>query len=359
MVGLRRKLVWLVAALAGLAGGGTAGWFWWTDWRFIEATDDAYIQADISVISAKVVGYVRDLRVTDNQPVQAGDVLVVLDDQDYRAHVDQATAVVEAQQAALVSNAARLGLQGAMIAQAEAGVAAAEAEQRRADLELERVRSLTTGAWATRERLETTQADQAKATAAQVRARAALVAERDQVAVLQAARHEIDAQLHQAQAQLALARVDLDNTVIRAPVAGVVGNRSVQLGLLARPGVQLMALVPLDRLHVDANFKETQLRRMRPGQPVSVSVDAFPDHAVIARVDSVSPASGSRFSLLPPENATGNFTKIVQRVPVRIDLPPDNPLAGLLRPGLSVVVSVDTKGAVDTTALVSTKEVQP
>jgi membrane fusion protein (multidrug efflux system) len=344
MGGSRRKLVWGLVAVLALAGGGTGGWFWWTDWRFIESTDDAYIQADISVISAKVVGYVRDLRVTDNQSVPAGAVLVVLDDEDYRAHVDQAAAVVEAQQAAQVSNEARLTLQAAMIAQAEASVGAAEAEQHRADLELERVRSLTTGAWATRERLETTQADQAKATAALARARAALVGERAQVAVLQAARREIDAQWHQAQAQLALAREDLENTVIRAPVAGVVGNRSVQVGLLARPGVQLLALVPLETLHVDANFKETQLRRMRPGQPVRISVDAFPDQELSARVDSLSPASGSRFSLLPPENATGNFTKIVQRVPVRITLPAGNPLAGLLRPGLSVVVSVDTKG---------------
>ncbi len=345
MVGLRRKLVVALVTTAALAGGGTAGWFWWTDWRFLESTDDAYIQADISVIGAKVVGYVRDLRVTDNQAVQAGDVLAVLDDQDYRAHVDQATATVEAQQAALVSNSARLALQGTMIAQAEATVAAAEAEQRRADLEQERVRALTTGAWATRERLETTQADQAKAVAALARARAALAAERDQVAVLQAARHEIDAQGHQARAQLALAQIDLDNTVIRAPVAGVVGNRSVQLGLLARPGVQLMALVPLDALHVEANFKETQLRRMRPGQPVRISVDAFPDQPLTLQVASVAPASGSRFSLLPPENATGNFTKIVQRIPVRIDLPAGTPLAGLLRPGLSVVVTVDTRGA--------------
>jgi membrane fusion protein (multidrug efflux system) len=340
----RRAWVWGFAVIAILGGGGTSGWFWWTDWRFIESTDDAYIQADISLISAKVVGYVRDLRVTDNQAVQAGDILVILDDQDYRAHVDQATATVESQQAALVSNSARLELQNAMIAQAEASVAAALAEQHRADLELERVRSLSTGAWATRERLETTEADQAKAVAALAKARAALVAERNQVAVLQASRHEIDAQLHQAAAQLALAQVDLDNTVIRSPVAGVIGNRSVQLGLLARPGVQLMAIVPLDTLHVDANFKETQLRRMRPKQPVKIWVDAFPNHPLMAQIDSLSPASGSRFSLLPPENATGNFTKIVQRVPVRINLPSGTPLSGLLRPGLSVVVSVDTKG---------------
>jgi membrane fusion protein (multidrug efflux system) len=352
MGGWRRRLAWGLAAVAALVGAGIGGWLWWTEWRFLESTDDAYVQADIAVISAKVVGYVRELRVVDNQPVRAGEVLVVLDDQDYRAHVDQGAAAVEAQRAAEVSNDARLELQSAMIAEAEANVAAAEAEQHRAGLELERVRSLTTGAWATRERLETTQADQAKAVAALARARAALVAERDQVTILQAARHEIDAQLHQAQAQLALARVDLDNTVIRAPVAGVVGNRSVQLGLLARSGVQLMSLVPLDDLHVDANFKETQLQRMRPGQSAVVSVDAFPDRPLSVRVTSLSPASGSRFSLLPPENATGNFTKIVQRVPVRIDLPAGNPLTGLLRPGMSVVVTVDTRGAPGTGAVV-------
>jgi len=345
MAGAVRKVVLACVGVAALGGGGLAGWTWWTDWRFIESTDDAYIHGDIPVISAKVGGYVREVRVADNQPVRSGDVLVVLDDRDYRARVDQATAAIEAQRAALASNTARTELQRSVIAQAEAGIASAEAEQRRAGLELARVRSLTTDSWATRQRLETAEADQAKAVAALARARASVTGEHDQVAVLEAARHEIEAALHQAEAQLVLARTDLEDTVIRAPVAGVIGNRAVQLGVLARPGVQLMAVVPLQGLYVEANFKETQLRHMAPGQPATIRVDAWPDHPIAVRVGSLSPASGSRFSLLPPENATGNFTKIVQRVPVRLKLPDDTALAGALRPGLSVVVSVDTRGA--------------
>ena len=184
MAGTVRKVVvsgLLVVAAAGL---GSAGWLWWTDWRFIQSTDDAYVHGDISVISAKISGYVRDIPAGDNQPVKAGDVLVVIDDADYRARADQAAAAVEAQRAALLSNDARAALERAMIAQAEANIASAEAERRRAGLELARVRALNTDAWATRQRLETAEADQAKAVAAVARARAALDAERDQIAVL-------------------------------------------------------------------------------------------------------------------------------------------------------------------------------
>ena len=165
--------------------------------------------------------------------------------------------------------------------------------------------------------------------------------------MLNASRSETDARLRQAEAALQTARNDLNNTVIRAPVDGVVGNRGVQVGQYARPGVQLLSLVPLPDVYVVANFKETQLARMRPGQPVTVEVDAYPDKHLLGRVESFAPASGSQFSLLPPENATGNFTKIVQRVPVRIALPRDSVLSGLLRPGLSVVAEVDTRGAED------------
>ncbi len=336
----RKRVVLGGLAVAALLGAANAGWGWWTEGRFIESTDDAYVLADIASISAKVAGYVRELRAESNQPVKAGDVLVVLDDSDYRARVDQAAAGVAAQRAALVSNQARLVWQHAVIEQARAGIVSAEAELRRAALELERSRTLAADSWGTRQRLEVATADQAKAAAALSRARAALSAETNQLGVLDAGRHEVEAGLAQAEAQLALARDDLGHTVIRAPLDGVVGNRTVQLGVLARPGVQLMAVVPLGSLYIDANFKETQLRRMRVGQSVRVSVDAYPDRTLAGRVGSLAPASGSRFSLLPPENATGNFTKIVQRVPVRILLPD----AAGLRPGLSVVVGVDTRG---------------
>ncbi len=341
MAGAGRKRVVLGGlALAALLGGANAGWGWWTEGRFLETTEDAYILADIAPISAKISGYVRDLPVGNNQPVKTGDVLAVLEDSDYRARVDQAAAGVAAQRAALASNDARLAWQRSVIEQARAGVVSAEAELRRAALELERTRSLTADAWATRQRLEVVTADHAKAVAALSRAKAALTAESDQLGVIQAQRREVEAGLQQAEAQLVLARTDLGHTVVRAPIDGVVGNRLAQLGVLARPGLQLMVVVPLGALYVDANFKETQLRHMRPGQSARVSVDAFPDLDLAGTVGSFAPASGSRFSLLPPENATGNFTKIVQRVPVRIFLPPSSGL----RPGLSVVVSVDTRG---------------
>ena len=339
MAGRKRVVLGGIAAVA-LLGAAGAGWNWWTDWRFLESTDDAYVLADIATVSAKVAGYVRELPVDNNQPVKAGDVLAVLDDTDYRARADQAAAGVDAQRAALASNDARLVWQGSVIEQARAGIVSAEAELRRAKLELDRSDTLAAKAWATRQRLEVAVADRAKAEAALSHARASLTAETDQLGVLQAQRRETEAALRQAEAQLALARDDLGHTVIRAPLDGVVGNRMAQLGVLARPGVQLMAVVPLGALYVDANFKETQLRHMRPGQVVRLAVDAFPDLDLVGRVGSLAPASGSRFSLLPPENATGNFTKIVQRVPVRILLPPSSGL----RPGLSVTVTVDTRG---------------
>ena len=339
MAGRKRVVLGGIAAMA-LLGAVWAGWNWWTEWRFLESTDDAYVLADIASIGAKVPGYIRALPVDNNQAVKAGDVLAVLDDSDYRAHVDQAAAGVAAQRAALASNAARLVWQRSVIEQARAGVVSAEAELRRASLEQERSRTLASDSWGTRQRLEVATADQSKAAAALNRAKAVLTAESEQLGVIEAQRHETEAGLAQAEAQLALARDDLGHTVIRAPLDGVVGNRLAQLGVLARPGVQLMVVVPLGALYVDANFKETQLRHMRPGQVAKVAVDAFPDLDLVGRVGSLAPASGSRFSLLPPENATGNFTKIVQRVPVRIFLPPSSGL----RPGLSVVVTVDTRG---------------
>ena len=339
MAGRKRVVLGGIAAMA-LLGSAWAGWNWWTEWRFLESTDDAYVLADIASISAKVPGYIRALPVDNNQPVKAGDVLAVLDDSDYRARVDQAAAGAAAQRAALVSNDARLVAERSVIERNRGMVGYVEAELRRATLELERVRTLTNETWATKQRLETATADQAKAAAQLGAAKASVTAEIDQLRVIEAQRHEIEAALAQSEAQLALARDDLGHTVIRAPLDGVVGNRLAQLGVLARPGVQLMVVVPLGALYVDANFKETQLRHMRPGQVARVAVDAFPDLDLVGRIGSLAPASGSRFSLLPPENATGNFTKIVQRVPVRIFLPPSTGL----RPGLSVVVTVDTRG---------------
>lgn len=340
-----RKIVLSGVAAVGLMGAGWGGWSWWTEGRFIQSTDNAYVHSDITVVSPKVSAYVRDVRVGENQQVRAGDVLVVLDEQDFRTKAAEAAAAVAAQTAALGTLDSKRELQRALIDQAAADLASAEAEQRRAQQDYDRTRALASDSWASRQKLETADADLRKATAQVNRNRAALAAERDQLAVLQASRTETEAHLQQAEAVLQAARNDLENTVVRAPVDGVVGNRGVQVGQYARPGVQLLSLVPLPDVYVVANFKETQLERMRPGQTVTVEIDAYPGQTLDGKVESFAPASGSQFSLLPPENATGNFTKIVQRVPVRIALPRDNALAGLLRPGLSVVAAVDTRGA--------------
>ncbi|WP_431861819.1 HlyD family secretion protein [Azospirillum sp.] len=339
-----RKLILSGVAVIALSGAGYGGWHWWTEGRFVESTDNAYVQSDISVVSPKVAGYVRDVRVAENQQVAAGDVLVVLDDRDYRAKVAEAEANVSAQKAALGSNEQKLVWQRTQIARAEAELASAEAERQRAAQAFNRTRSLASDNWTSRQALDTAEADLRKADAAVLKSRAALAAERDQIAVLEAAGAEIKAHMEQTSAALEAARNDLDNTVVRAGVDGVVGNRGVQVGQYARPGVQLLSLVPLPDVYVVANFKETQLADMRPGQKVQVKVDAFPGKALTGTVESFAPASGSKFSLLPPENATGNFTKVVQRVPVRIALPKDTELSGLLRPGLSVVAEVDTRG---------------
>jgi membrane fusion protein, multidrug efflux system len=332
-------LVVLAVVLVTAAG----GWHWWTVGRFIRSTDDAFVQADISAVSPKIQGYVRDVQVADNQEVKAGDVLVVIDEREFAARVDQARATLEVQQAAIAMLVTRRTWQQAMIDEAEASVAGAEAEQRRAQLELARQRDLARADVASRQKFETADADLRKAEAAVAHARAALAAERDQLAVLDAQSRQEAARLHQAQAAARLVQDDLDDTVIRAPVDGVVANKGVQIGQLVKAGTLLLAVVPLPQVYVVANFKETQLAGMQPGQAVSLTIDAFPGVRVRGFIESFAPASGALFSLLPPENATGNFIKIVQRVPVRIALAPDETLRQRLRPGLSAAVEIDTR----------------
>jgi len=339
---MRNAAFLLVIAIL-VALGGTAGWYWWTEWRFVESTDDAYIHADTGIISPKIDGYIRQVRVRDNQSIATGDVMFVIDDRDFAAKAAQAEAVVATAEATVATYANRLDFQQAMIDQAQTSVTSAEVDLERARLDRRRYAALTSNDYASRQRFETADADARKAEAALGKARAALTAERNQLAVLRSQKAEEEARLAQARASLALARSDLDNTVIRAPFAGAVGNRAARVGQYVKPGTQLAALVPLPHVYVTANFKETQLTHMRPGQPAEIVVDAYPGERVTGTIESFAPASGAQFSLLPPDNATGNFTKIVQRVPVRIALPADAPLVQRLRPGLSVTVSIDTR----------------
>jgi membrane fusion protein, multidrug efflux system len=339
---MRNKIV-LFAVVLTLALGGYGGWYWWTTLRFLESTDDAYIASDVSVISPKVEGYIKEVRVRENQWVKEGAVLFVIDDADFIAKVDQEKAAVATEQAAVATYVSRLDLQRAMIAQAQATVQSADADLIRTQQDYKRYSALMSSDFASRQRFDQAAADLRKAQAETAKSRAALAAAQSELGVLDSQRQEEIARLQQARANLQLAQNDLDNTRIRAPVSGVVGNRAGQIGQYVKPGTELASLVPLPRVYVTANFKETQLTLMRPGQRAEVSVDAYPDHTLEGRIDSFAPASGAEFSLLPPDNATGNFTKIVQRVPVRIALPRDDPLARLLRPGLSVTVTVDTR----------------
>ncbi|TAN61527.1 MAG: HlyD family secretion protein [Magnetospirillum sp.] len=334
-------LAFVVVALAGT--GVWAATRWANEWRWIEATDDAYVDGDITAIVPKVAGYVVALAAEDNRPVAKGEVLLRLDDRDYRAKVDEARAQMAGRMAQLIQIEEKVAVQQAMITQSGASITAARADVVRAKADFQRSQRLVREDFVSRQRFDVTAADAAKAEAGLTGSGAGLQAARRQLAVLASERAMTQAQLEQARAVLALAEIDLEATVIRAPVDGVVGNRGVRDGQYVRPGQMLMAVVPLGRVWIDANFKETQLARMKPGQRVEIKVDAFPDRVIEGLLDSFAPASGAKFSLLPPENATGNFTKIVQRIPVRIRPLAGNPLAGQLRPGLSVVVRVDTR----------------
>lgn len=338
------RKVFVPVLLIVLAGAGAAGgWYWWSEARFRISTDNAYVQGDISIISPKVAGYVRAVAVTDNQPVKAGDVLAAIDDTDYAAKVAEAEAAVAGHQAAIAGIDRKLQWQASMIDAAQAIVSSARAELVRAQPNYERYKKMVASKIVGKSDFDQVEADLRKAEAEVTHSNAELTAEQGQLVVLQADRKQAEAQLAQAEAALTMARNDLANTVIKAPVDGVVGNKGVQLGQYVKAGTQLMAVVPLPKVHVVANFKETQIEHMRSGQPVTITVDAYPDQPITGSIESFAPASGAVFSLLPPENASGNFTKVVQRVPVRIALPADNPLAGLLRPGLSVEVSVDIR----------------
>ena len=329
--------------LAVLGGGGVFGWDWWLTGRFFEKTDNAFIHTDITAVSPKVGGYVSDVLVDDNALVNAGDVLLRIEDSSFRAQVARARAELAEKQAAVANLDQRRTLQGAIIREAEASVRSAEAISDRSGKELKRAGALMGRGWASERRHDNAVADERGAEAEVARATARLAAERQQLAVINSERAEVEAEIERSEAELTLAEINLRYTVVHAPASGVVGNLRVEQGEYVRPGARLAAVVPLQNVWIIANYKETQLTRMAAGQSVTVEVDAFPDLIVAGRVDSMAPASGAQFSLLPPDNATGNYTKVVQRIPVKIVLEPGHPLEGRLRPGMSVVTRVDTR----------------
>jgi membrane fusion protein (multidrug efflux system) len=322
---------------------------WLFVWRFQVSTQDAYVQADIAAIVTKLPGYVSSIKVQDNQTVKAGEVLLELDPADLRPKVDLASAVLESRKAAITNLEAKLKLQQSVIKQAEAGLSSARSDADRARSDAERYKALSEKGVVSKQRYETAHSDISRADAAVLKTQAAVQAERDQVGVLDSTRAQAVADVKQAEAQLAQANADFANATIRAPFDGIVGNRTVQTGQYVRAGLQVMAVVPLPAVYVVANFKETQIQGMTIGQHVDVAIDALSGRVYKGDIESFAPASGALFSLLPPENATGNFTKIVQRMPVRIKLNGNADDLALLKAGMSVSVTVDLRDKPSTT----------
>lgn len=338
----RKRILMGVAALVAIAAS-YYGYDYATAGRYMVSTDDAYVRADATTLAAKVAGYVAAIPVKDNQLVHAGEVIATIDDGDYRLAVDAARGKVATQQATVGRIGQQIVAQQATVAQANAQLASAQAIETRTESELTRQQSLASREFASKQTLEQAQSARDQAIAGVQSARAAIATAIANVGVLEAQQQEAERQLAELKTAQAKAERDLSFTKVRAPIDGVIGNRAIQIGDYMQTGQRLASLVPLKDVYIDANFKETQVSRLQPGQPVSVSVDALPGHEIAGEVASVSPASGSTFSLLPPDNATGNFTKIVQRIAVRIHVPASLTAQRLLRPGMSVVVDVNTK----------------
>lgn len=339
----RRKMALIGGALALAVAAGWFGYRYLTVGRFIVSTDDAYVHADTTTLAAKVSGYISAVAVADNTLVHAGDVVARIDDGDYQLAADAARGKVATQQATVARIAQQITAQQAAVVQAQAQLASAQAAETRTQAELKRKQQLASNQFASQQTLDQAQSDRDQAVAAVQNARGAVASAIATIGVLEAQQQEAERQLRELKTAQAKAERDLSFTVIRAPIDGVIGNRAMQVGDYVQPGQRLASLVPLNDVYIDANFKETQLANLRPGQPVDISVDALPSRDITGVVTSVSPASGSVFSLLPPDNATGNFTKIVQRLAVRIQVPEAVKEQRLLRPGMSVVVDVNTK----------------
>lgn len=327
-----------VAVLAALG----YGYHWWTDARFVQSTDDAYVGGDVTLMAAKVPGYITEVAVTDNQQVHAGDVLVRIDNRDYRAALAKAEGAVAAQQALLANLDARQNLQLATITEAKAAAAAVNADTVRAHDDQVRYANLVAKSAVSIQSSQKADADYKQAVANGEKAKAGVLAAERQLDVIATQKQQAQAALAQAVAERDLAHINLGHTELVAPVDGTIGNRRARVGAYAASGGQLLSIVPSKGLWIDANFKEGQLAKMKPGMRATIVADVLPGKVFHGRVESLSPATGAQFSVLPPENATGNFTKIVQRVPVRIVLDEEDAKLGVLRPGLSVEAEVDT-----------------
>ena len=344
----KRKFVLMgVGLLLALAVASYAGYYTLVG-RFYVSTDDAYVRANNTMLGARVSGHVASILAGDNTPVRAGDVVLRIDDGDYKIAVDAAATKIATQQAAIDRIGRQVAALDSQVAQAKAQLVSAQAGLKRADLDYERQQALSTKGFASRAVFESSEAGRDQGAAAVKAAQAAYDVAVSNVEVAKAQQAEAQAQLAELKTTLAKAERDLSFTAVRAPVNGTFSNRLVNTGDFVAVGQRLGNIVPLDDVYIDANFKETQLKRIRPGQPVTIKVDAYGMRKFSGVVDSIAAGAGSVFTLLPPDNATGNFTKIVQRVPVRIRVPKSVAKQNLLRAGMSVYASVDTnKGAAD------------
>ncbi|MFO1027229.1 MAG: HlyD family secretion protein [Acetobacteraceae bacterium] len=338
-----KRLLLAILGLAVLAVAARYGYEYWQFGQYEVSTDNAYVKADYTTIAPKVSGYITEVLVADNQPVKAGQPIARIDDRDYRTALDQATADVTAAEAAVRNYDAQISLQQAEIGQAKATAAATKANLAFIQADAERYQNLVKSGAGTMQRAQQTKASLDQIIAQVQRDEAAVTAAERKIDVLATARNQAQAQVARAKALQRQAELNLGYTAIVAPVDGTIGARSLRVGQYVTAGTPLVAVVPLQAAYIVANYKETQLSHVRPGQPVHITVDGLPGLVVHGRVDSISPASGLEFALLPPDNATGNFTKIVQRIPVKIVIDDDIARAGRLRSGMSVIPTIDTK----------------
>ncbi|MEH2471735.1 membrane fusion protein (multidrug efflux system) [Nitrobacteraceae bacterium AZCC 2161] len=339
-----RKILMTGAALAVVAGAAWYGWDYWTVGRYLVSTDDAYVKADNTTVAPKVSGYLHQVLVGDNERVKAGQILARIDDRDFKVALDQADADVAAAQAAIASKQAQLEVQQAVINAAKATIDVDQAALTFAAQDNKRYTDLAATGSGSVQNAQQAQSRIASANAVLARDAANLISAQKQVDLLKAEIVQTTATRARAVALQSQAQLNLGYTAIVAPVDGVVGNRTLRTGQFVQAGTQLMSVVPVSGAYIVANFKETQLTDVRKGQAVDIEVDMFPGHTVHGHVDSIAPASGQEFALLPPDNATGNFTKVVQRIPVKIALDGGNNALVELRPGMSVIPTIETRG---------------
>jgi membrane fusion protein (multidrug efflux system) len=338
---LKRRLAIFFTLVAIIALAFLAEWYF--KGRFYESTDNAYVQGEITRISSQLGARIDEVRVDDNQHVNKGDVLVRLEAADFELAIERARAALATREAEYAQAQSRLTQQGSLIASSQAQVAANQATYDRSRLDLGRAEKLRKPGFVSEERVTTLSADSHVAGSQVDKARADLQSQRQQVTALNADLKRLDAQIANARADLAQAELNLTRCEIRAPLSGTIGQRNARNGQVVQAGAYLLSIVPDQNIWVQANFKETQIGKMQPGQRAELLFDSYPDTPIEGRVESLFAASGAQFSLLPPDNATGNFTKVVQRIPVKLTFAADNPLHGRIRPGMSVTATVDLR----------------